>query len=294
MAKKGLLTEKNKQILAGVFGVIFLFVFVYEFFLSDSGGSSPKPAVQTAPAASTAHPAPSAALGQNSNRASAPVAGTQEAQQLALERLLADTTPLDLAAIRSIKEGGKTERDNMFETHKDPPPPPPPPPAPPPIAIRMLDPQTAIAGTPKDITLKVTGASFPPDAQVIFGGTPKETHRLSETVLSVEISAAEYSSQRSAGVEVKSKSDPVKQYSNQIPFIIQPSPLPPFKNVGRIADLAVIETGDGTNKQYRRVRRGQTIESVWRVDAVTDTGVDVTDTRYNIKKHVPLEEKDKK
>jgi len=297
MAKKSLLNEKNKKILAGVFGVVFLFVLVYQFFLSDTG-STPKHVGAPEPAGSAqstaAKPTASPVIAKSTSQPATAPRSREAEQEAELQRLLADTTPLDLAAIRAIKEGGPTDRGNMFEPHRDPPLPPPTPPPPPPIAIRMLEPQTAIAGTPRDVTLKVTGAGFPADAQIIFGGVPKETQRLNDNQLSTVIRAAEYASQRSAGVEVKSKSDPVAQYSNQIPFIVQPAPLPPFKDVGRIADLAVVEVGDGNNKQYRRVRRGQTVDGVWRVDAVTDNGMDVIDTRYDIKKHVPLEEKEKK
>ncbi|HUK90749.1 MAG TPA: hypothetical protein VLZ81_10145 [Blastocatellia bacterium] len=293
--KKSILTDKNKKILAGIFGGAFVVVFVYQFFLSDSGApskpsaaSAPKPAGSVAPAASSTARAPS-----HSTEPVSPALGPEAARQAALNQLLSDNSPLDLAAVKSVKVGEATARGNMFEFHKEPPPPAPTPPPPPPIAVRYLEPQTAIAGTPKTITLKVTGASFPADPQIIFNGLPKETKRISETVLAVDLQPGDYSTQRNCSVEVKSKSDPVKLFSNQIPFMVQPAPLPPFKNIGRIGDLAVFEFGEGNNKEYKRMRRGQTIEANWRIDAITDTGVDVTDVRYDIKKHIPLEERKK-
>jgi hypothetical protein len=296
MAKKSVLSEKNKKIAAGVVGVVFLFVFVYEFFLSDSPPPA-RPHVTAAsdPAPESAKPAVTPVQYNPSNPAAPPRMTTEQLKQQEFDRMLADMTPLDVSSVHKVAEGETTERKNMFEIWKAPPPPAPTPPPPPPIAIRALEPQTAIAGSPKPLTIKVTGATpFPPDAQVVFAGAFRQTHRLSDTLLSIDLSPSDYGAQRSASVEVKSKADPVKLYSNQIPFIIQPSPNPPFKNVGRIGDLAVFEMGSDPNKQYKRLRRGQTIDTVWRIDAITDNGVDVTDTRYDIKKHVPLEEKDNK
>ncbi|HEY6330011.1 MAG TPA: hypothetical protein VI756_11790 [Blastocatellia bacterium] len=294
MAKKSVLSEKNKKIVAAAGGAVFLFVVVYEFFLSDSPSPKPRPAAVADSSPAPPRPAVTPVPGNGSGPAATAHLTTAQEKDLALQQLLDDTTPLDVAAVHKVAEGSQTERKNMFETYKAPPPPPPTPAPPPPIAIRAVEPQTAIAGTPKPLTIKVTGAGFTDDSQIVFAGAFRPTHRVSDTVLSTDLSPSDYGAQRSASVEVKSKSDPAKFYSNQIPFIIQPSPNPPFKNVGRIGDLAVFESGDGAAKQYKRLRRGQTIDTVWRIDAITDKGVDVTDTRYDIKKHVPLEEKDAK
>jgi hypothetical protein len=296
MAKKALLTQKNKNILAAVAGGAFVVVFVYQFFLS--GPDSTTTTTPVRPPAATTSTSGNSSSGQSAGQKSAsahpqptPALSSDAARQAMLQQLLADTSALDFTPLKQIKEGGETPRGNMFEVHKEPPPSPTPTPAPPPIAVRYVEPQTAIAGTPKPITIKVTGAGFPPDPQIIFGGAPRQTTRVSDTVVSIQISPADYSAARSVSIEVKSKSSPTELYSNQIPFIIQPSPAPPFKNVGRIGDMAVIEIGDAANKQYLRLRRNQVIEGVWRIDAITETGLDVTDTRYDIKKRVPLEEK---
>jgi hypothetical protein len=296
MAKKALLTEKNKNILAAVAGVVFVLVVVYQFFLSG-GPDTAQQKVATRPAAA-ASPSANGSPGQNAGQKGASSSqphtaalSSDAARQALLQQLLSDTSTLDFAPLKQIKEGEDTTRGNMFEPHKDPTPTPAPTPPPPPIAIRQVEPQTAIAGTPKAITIKVTGAGFPPDPQIIFGGSPRQTTRVSDTVVSIEISPADYSAARSVSIEVKSKANPAALYSNQVPFMIQPSPQPPFKNVGRIGDMAVIEVGEGATKQYLRLRRSQVIEGVWRIDAITETGLDVTDTRYDIKKRVPLEEK---
>jgi hypothetical protein len=40
-----------------------------------------------------------------------------------------------------------------------------------------------------------------------------------------------------------------------------------------------------------RLRRGDTIQGVWRIDVIGASYLEVTDTRYDIKRRVPLEEK---
>ena len=46
-----------------------------------------------------------------------------------------------------------------------------------------------------------------------------------------------------------------------------------------------------TTKEIKRLGRGDSIMNQWRIDAITDQGVDVTLTQYDIKRRVPLTEK---
>ena len=216
------------------------------------------------------------------------VAGRRQQQNVELARLLDDNTPLDVRTLGSGPAAAEVKR-NIFAYYVKPPAPPPPPPPPPPIALRLVQPQTAVAGTPRPFSLTVTGENFPTDAQILFGGVPKPTKRLSTGQLQTEITPSEYSSARNVNVEVKSQNKPVELYSNAVIFVAQQSPEPPFKFIGIIGDLGVFEvtTASGA-KEYMRVRRGGLIEGVWRIDSITNTGADVTDTRYDIKKRVPL------
>jgi hypothetical protein len=223
-----------------------------------------------------------------SERLTEKAAGKRQQQDAELARLLDDGTPLDLRLVGSGPAGADVKR-NVFTYYVKPPPPPQPPPPPPPIALRFIQPQTAVAGTPRAFALTVTGESFPPDGQILFGGAPKPTKQLSSGQLQTEITPAEYSSARNVNVEVKSQSNPAQLYSNAVIFVAQQSPEPPFKFIGIIGDLGVFEvTTTSGAKEYQRVRRSGIIEGVWRIDAITPTGVDVTDTRYDIKKRVPL------
>ena len=49
--------------------------------------------------------------------------------------------------------------------------------------------------------------------------------------------------------------------------------------------------GGAAGKEYKRLARGEVIQNQWRIDAITDQGVDVTHTQYEYKRRVPLTEK---
>lgn len=281
-----------KKIGLAIAGGLFVLIILYQFVFT--GGSTPQP-VKKGPAPEPHPQASSGTVVSPPGKTDLnPQGVTQNSAEAKLQLALADMTPLDLDSIRHVKDGGETKRSKtIFEFWVEPPKPPPvvPPPTPYPIALRMLQPQSAVAGTPKPIELKVSGAQFPPDAQILFGAVPKQTKRLSDTMLSAEVSPAEYTVAGSVQVQVRSASDPVKLISNIVGFQVQPAPAPPFKMVGVIGDLAVLELGSGTRKEYVRLRRGDTFEGVWRIDAVSENGVEVTDTRYEIKRVVPMEQK---
>ena len=214
-----------------------------------------------------------------------------------MKALLADTTPLNL---RLTSGGGKSEpgsRGNIFAYFKEPPKPPPPPPPPPPIQLISLQPQTAVAGTPRPINVVVTGNKIPEDAHILIDGQPRPTKRVSETKLSTEISAGDYSLARGMSFEVRSKSDPT-QNSNTIQFVVQGAPEPPFIYRGRLGTLgqpqsnyAVVEIT--STKEIKRVRVGETIMGIWRVDGINADGIEVTLTQYDIKRRVQLVDRPK-
>jgi len=136
----------------------------------------------------------------------------------------------------------------------------------------------------------VMGEHFPPDAQILYGGQPKPTKK-SEGALSTEITPSDYSVARTVSIEVKSQSKPAEFYSNQVAFVVQGAPQIPFKMVGRSGDLVVLEIPSTPTKDYLRFRKGDLVMQFWRIDTITATGIEVTDTRYDIKRSVPLEEK---
>jgi hypothetical protein len=154
-----------------------------------------------------------------------------------------------------------------------------------------------VAGTPRPITLLVTGNKIPVDAQMLIDGSPRPTKRVSETQLSTEISPGDYSLARGVNIEVKSKSNPAEN-SNSIQFVVQPAPEPQFIYKGRLGTLgqpqynyAVVEIN--ATKLIQRAKVGETIMGIWRVDSITADGMEVTLTQYDIKRRVQLQEKPK-
>jgi hypothetical protein len=136
--------------------------------------------------------------------------------------------------------------------------------------------------------MTVAGKAFPADAQVLINGNPRPTKRVNDTTLSVEIRATEYSAQTTFAVDVRSPTDP-KLFSNHATFVVAASPDPPFRYIGRIGDIGVLEM-NGT-KEVARVIRGGTVQGVWRVESISNDGVDVIHTQYEIKKRVVMQDK---
>jgi hypothetical protein len=141
----------------------------------------------------------------------------------------------------------------------------------------------------------VSGNKIPADAQILFNGRSKPTKRLTETQLSTDISPSEYASEQSITVQVVSQSDP-KENSNSITFVVQRAPEPQFIYKGRLGALnqpqynyAVFELT--TTKEIKRAKVGETIMGVWRIDAISADAVEVTQTQYDIKRRVPLQDK---
>ncbi len=286
MAGKKASSDKIKKIALAVLGAAFVLVFVKQLFFSSS---PPRPRLSPDAAArqQSAVSGASAAQEQTPTRST----GKPRDKETQLQSLMADTSPLDFSLLTASTKASEVSR-NIFDFKPPPLPPEPKPSPPPPIGIQYLQPQAAVAGTPREFTLMVFGRSFPPDAQIVLGGSPKPTKRVNDSQLSTMMVAAEYASPRSIPVEVKSQSEPSKFYSNQIPLMIQQAPPPPFKFVGRIGDIGVFEMmGANGQREYLRLRRSDTIQSVWRIDNISDSGVDLTDTRYDIKRRIALEER---
>ena len=295
MAKRSSSSEKTKRIALVALGVLLVSAVVYQFFLS---GPAPKPKRNAQPGAVTAgSPTP-----PNSSAPAEPKTrqlGAAAQQEAIMQALLSDTTPLNLrmAAGAGFKTdtSEKSERGNIFGYYKPPPPPPQKAPEPPPIRLVSLTPQSAVAGTPRPVTLVVNGNKIPADAQMFIDGSPRATKRINETQLSTVISPADYSSARSMTIDVKSMSNPAEN-SNSIQFLVQQAPEPQFIFKGRLGSLnqpqyhyAVVELN--STKETKRAKVGDTIMGIWRVDAITADGIEVTLTQYDIKRRVQLQEK---
>ena len=286
-------SDKKKQIFLAVLGVGLVVAVLYQLYFSGPTARPKRPQSNSNVQGVTAQSNPTTATAPRARQLGA--AAQQEAM---MQALLSNTTPLNLR-FATDRSGASTpgSRGNIFAYYVEPPKPPEPPPPPPPIQLTSLQPQTAVAGTPRPVTLVVTGNKIPTDGEMLIDGRPRTTKRLSERQLSTELSAGEYSAARGLTISVRSKSDPAMG-SNTIQFVVQPSPEPQFIYKGRLGTLgrpeynyAVIELT--STREVKRVKVGDTIMGVWRVDAINADGIDVTLTQYDIKRRVALQEKPK-
>ena len=297
MASKGKSADQIKKLLAAGLGVGMVLVLVYQIFFSKP---TPRPTLGPRNA-NTSQLAKAAAPSSQSTPAAVTLksVSSSAAQEALLQAQLSDTTPLNLALLSHGPATAKPgERGNIFAFYVPPPTPPAPPPPPPPIVLTGLSPQSAIASAPQKITLTVTGNKIPADAQIFYDGNPKSTKRVSESQLSIELDAGDYSTPRAFNVEVKSPADPAHMNSNMLQFVAQPPPEPGVVYKGRLGPLgqqqssfAVFEVN--ATKEIKRLRRGEMLQGVWRIDAINADSVDVTHTQYDIKRKIPLQEKPK-
>jgi len=296
MAKSGSSTsaEKIKRRLLIGLGAVLAVVVVYRFFLSGPETRPRRPAQTNATTPSQSGPVTAPAPGTPK----AKPMGAAAQQEAMMQALLSDVTPLNLR-YASIGEGSSSpgKRDNIFSYYKEPPPPPIPARPPPPVQLISVQPQTAVAGTPRPVTLVITGNKIPADAQILLDNSPRPTKRMSETQLSTQISPSDYSSVRGINIQVRSQSKPAEN-SNQIQFMVQAPPEPQFIYKGRLGSLnqpqtnyAVIELN--STKETKRVKVGETIMGIWRVDSILADRIELTLIQYDIKRRVQLQERPK-
>ncbi len=292
MAQQGRSWEKIKRMALAVLGLVFVLVFVYEIFFT---APTPRPKLNlqagTTNGGTTLPPTASAPVVPQKR----PVGAAAE-QEALVQALLSDLTPINLKMISSGVRGSEPgSRGNIFAYYVEPPKPPPPPPPPPPVQLTSVQPQSLVAGTPRPVTVLVSGNKIPADAQLFFNGGARATKRVSETQLSTEITAGDYASTQNINIDVKSPSNPADN-SNAIVLVVQPSPEPQFIYKGRLgplnqpqANFAVFELN--ATKEIKRAKVGDTVTGVWRVDAVLADSVDLTHTQYDIKRRLPLQDK---
>ncbi|HKA17264.1 MAG TPA: hypothetical protein VKN18_03020 [Blastocatellia bacterium] len=296
MAKRGSSTssEKIKQRLLIGLGAVLALVVVYRVFLSGPETRPRRPAQTN----STTQSQTGTATAPVSSTPKAKPMGAAAQQEAMMQALLSDLTPLNLR-YASTGEGSSSPgtRDNIFGYYKEPPPPPRPPDPPPPVQLISVQPQSAVAGTPKPVTLVISGNKIPSDAQILLDNSPRATKRLSETQLSTEISPGDYSVPRGINIQVRSQSKPTEN-SNLIQFMVEAPPEPQFIYKGRLGSLnqtqtnyAVIELN--STKETKRVKVGETIMGIWRVDAILADRIELTLTQNDIKRRVQLQERPK-
>lgn len=284
-------SEKVKRTALVGLGALLLFAIVYQLFLS---GPAPKP--KRPLPANTATTGSSTNTNSSSSTPQKKVLGAAAQQEALMQALLSDTTPLNLKVLSAgAGKSAPGERQNIFAYWVKPPEPPVPPPPPPPIQLRSLQPSSAVAGTPKPVTLVVTGNKIPADAQILIDGAPKPTKRVNDSQLSAVLAPSDYSSARGMNIKVVSQSNP-KEDSNVLQFVVQAAPEPQFVFRGRLGALnqpasnyALVEIT--STKEIKRVKVGETVLGIWRVDAISADAMEITLVQNDIKRRVPLQDK---
>ncbi len=282
MAKNRSQGDRNKKIILITLFVLMVGVAIYRFVL-EAPAPKRKPDASNSNTARTVSPAPSAP-----SQTPKP-SKTPRENEAAIQQEIANITPLDF----SIPNGGAGNaapgpRGNIFAFYVAPikvelPKPPPP------IQLQFLQPQSAVAGTPRRFTLTVVGQTVPPDAHIIIDGRAKATRRVNDTTLATDIEPAEYGSSRTMMVEIKSPGDP-KLFSNPASFIVQPSPEPPFKYTAylKLGNWGLFEMS--STKQISRLTVGNTVQG-WRIDSINEKEVEITHLQHEIKRRVMMAEK---
>ncbi len=280
-------SEQRKRILLLALGGLFVFVLVYNLVLSPPTrptrrtNNANAPAAQTQTATTTTQP--------GTNKPAPQPKATGQPEEIVYQ-LMQDLNPLDLRHTnKSNSVEIDKERGPVFAYYVPPPPPPKPPDPPPPITLQGVTPATAVAGTPRKITLTVSASNVPMDAQMLFDGGVRPSRRLNEHQIATDLEPSDYASPRPINITIRSASDPQKMFSTPTTFTIYPAPEPQFRYIGRLGEQALLEM-TGT-KDIKRMGRGEIVLNQWRIDAINDQGVDVTLTQYDIKRRVPLTEK---
>jgi hypothetical protein len=291
-------SDKTKKLILIGLGVALAGVVFYQFFLA---GPSPRPARNSAARNSNAgvnRQAPAPIQTATPQKVSTARDSSPAGQAAILQELLADQTPLDLSSFsREAAPAKAGPRGSIFGYYVKPPEPPKPKPIAP-IAIKSIQPQTAVAGTPRKFSLKVFAENMPPDATIFWNGFVHPSSRTGQNELTTEVQPSEYTSGRSINVEVRSTSDPTK-FSDPLVFVVQATPEPPLRYIARLGNMNQPDANFGVfeltaTKEIKRMKRGETIAGVWRIDAINAESVDLTHTQYDIKRRVMLQEKPKR
>lgn len=240
-------------------------------------------------------PAPVARAPREGRVRNADLARQRAGEQQATEAAAVAGTIAELPPVAFAAPGVSIAR-NIFAY---PPPPPkpivrPPPvvtPPPPTINVGSISPASAVAGTSRQITITVAGSEFQRDFQILWNGRPLRTERVGDSLLRATLSPSDIATPGTVRVEVKSASQPVRLWSRELQFQLAapPDPAETFVYTGRIGGQAVIAFKD-PSKRPRLASAGETVSGVvpWRVLAVTDTHVEMLDTRNEIRRTLPL------
>lgn len=285
-------SERNKLIAAIVLGVLALASISYMLF--DFSGSPKK--AQNANGNANSRTTQTGGVADIAN-APAPTKVQTPAQIRDQVENLAPPTPVTyIPATYNAPEAGR----NIFAFYVPPPPvikppptPPPPTPTPtPPVTLASVSPANVFART-GDFTLEVTGDKFTNATAIVVDNNPLPTRFISPQQLSATVPASLIANDGARQIKVSSPDGAL--YSNQMPLMVTPPPIPTYQYIGIIGkahynDTAVLK--DKSNpKELLNVQRGDVIGGRFRVTSISDREIELTDTQLRIKHKLPFEEK---
>lgn len=152
---------------------------------------------------------------------------------------------------------------------------------PPPLVLASLAPQSVYART-GNFTLQVSGDKFTPATRVYIEGQEQPTQFKSPQQLVATVPAATIAFPGARNIIVRTPDNQL--YSNPSTLNVMQPPAPTYTYVGllkrRRSDTAVLKDAKG---ELYSVRVGDIVEGRFRVTAITDRSVEVTDKDLNIK-----------
>jgi hypothetical protein len=177
---------------------------------------------------------------------------------------------------------------------KAPTPPPTPTPTPtPPLVLASLSPVNVFART-GDFTLEVSGDKFTPASAIVVDNNPLPTRYINAQQLSATVPATMIANDGARQIKVSTPDGAL--YSNTMPLMVTPPPVPNYLYIGIIGkahynDTAVLK--DKSNpKELLNVQRGDVLGGRFRVTSISDREIELTDTTLRIKHKLPfMEEK---
>lgn len=283
--------ERNKMIAAIVLGVLALASLSYMLF--GSSGSS-KPRTQNANG-NTATARNQTATGDLLAQQSATTSAPTPAQLRDEDRSLSPAQPV---IFRPSSYSAPDPGRNIFAFYVPPPPvvkptviPTPSPTPPPPQVLASMSPTNVFART-GDFTLEVSGDKFTPQTAILVDNNPVPTKFISAQQLSATVPGGLIANDGMRQIKVSTPDGAL--YSNQMPLMVTPPPLPNFLYIGiigkiRYNDTAVLKD-KGNPKELLNVQRGDVIGGRFRVTSISEREIVLTDTSLRIKHSLPFVE----
>ena len=268
--------ERNKTIIAIVFGAIALLLVGRMLFGSSSSSTN-----------------------TNANRRPRPRATPASGPAALPDESLIPPSPIRYERISaSAPEAGR----NIFAFYVPPKPQPKPsgdmaalptptPVPPPPLALNALEPANVFART-GDFSLKVSGDKFTPTARVYVDGQEVQTRFDGAQQLTASVSASFLASAGARQIVVRTPDGQL--YSNTASLNVMAPPTPNYTFVGIIgtkragaSDTAVLKDSKG---ELTSVQRGDLVSGRFRITSISDRAIEFTDQELKIKHSVPFTE----